>query len=97
METTQQPDEEPEEPWLDTKACEGQESRAEKKEHTQQTVRDNLDTHTFIHTGYLTQSLVKLPNTGSFYAKTLMGLIIHIVRKVLCIPHPYFCDILAEN
>lgn len=51
METTQQPDEEPEEPWLGTEACEGQESRAEKKEHTQQTVRDNQDTaftHTFI-------------------------------------------------
>lgn len=50
METTQQPDEEPEEPWLGTKACEGQESSAEKKEHTQQTVRDNqdnVDTHTF--------------------------------------------------
>lgn len=51
METTEQPDEEPEEPWLVTEACEEQESRAEKKEHTQQTVRDNpdiADTHTFI-------------------------------------------------
>lgn len=64
METTLRPDEEPEEPWLGTEACEGQESRVEKKEHTQQTVRDNqdtADTHTFIQ--IISQCLVIITNT----------------------------------